>query len=267
LTSLLLTATFGRTYGWAELETLGLAFAGLVGALWLVRVEQETRDPVIDFTLLRNARFAGAAVAGMLSFVMVFGTTLLLPFYFTYVRGFGAGVTGGFLMLQPAVMLVLSPVAGALSDRFGTRGLCVAGLVGISAALLLLAEAGPDTAPWDLALRILLLGLGVAVFQAPNNSALMGSVPPQRLGTAGGMLAMTRNAGMVFGISLAGTLFDGRFRGDTGHGLQEFAAADAADFAGAMRLAFQVAAALGAPAILASLMQHPQQTHEKPTLF
>jgi EmrB/QacA subfamily drug resistance transporter len=267
LTAVLLTATFGRMYGWAELETLGLGFAGLVGVLWLIRVEQETRDPVIDFTLLRNARFAGAAIAGMLSFVMVFGTTLLLPFYFTYVRGYGADVAGGFLMLQPAVMLVLSPISGSLSDRFGTRGLCVAGLGLISAALLLIAEVGPATPAWDLALRMGLLGLGVAIFQAPNNSALMGSVPPQRLGTAGGLLAMTRNAGMVFGISLAGTLFDGRFRADAGHGLQEFAAADAADFAGAMRLAFQVAAALGAPAILASLLQHPRQAGEKPTFF
>lgn len=267
LSAVLLTATFGRTYGWAALETVGLGFAGLVGALWLIRVEQEIPEPVLDLTLLRNPRFSGAALAGMLAFVMTFGGTLLLPFYFTYVRGYGADVTGLFLMIVPTSMLVLSPLAGALSDRIGTRGLCVAGLGLMAAGLLVFAEAGTATAGWDLALRLGLLGVGLAIFQAPNNSALMGSVPPQRLGTAGGVLAMTRNAGMVFGIALAGTLFNGRFGSETGHGLQEFAAADAAEFMSALRLAFQVAAALGAPAILASLLRQPGRAHEKPTLF
>lgn len=267
LSALLLAVTFGRRDGWSSLETWATGFASLVSLLWLLRAEAETADPVLDLTLLRNPRFTGAALAGLLAFVMAFGVNYLVPFYLTYVRGGPPSEVGAFMTIVPVAMLFFSPVAGALSDRYGTRGLCVVGLTILGGGLLWLAELKAQSSGWALSLCLTAVGTGLAVFQAPNNSALMGSAPPQRLGTAGGMLAMTRNAGMVFGIALAGTLFDARFHAETGHALRALAAGEADVFMAAMRLAFQVGAALTAPAVLASLLKSPQTAHEPPTLF
>lgn len=267
LASILLAVTLGRRNGWSALETWATGFFGLVSLLWLLRAETETPDPVLDMTLLRNPRFTGAALAGLLAFVMAFGANYLFPFFLTYVRGAAPAEVGLYMAIVPIAMLVVSPFAGALSDRYGTRGLCVVGLTLLGAGLLGLAELRATTPAWAIALRLTVVGVGIAVFQAPNNSALMGSAPPQRLGTAGGLLAMTRNAGMVFGVALVGTLFDARFHAETGHGLRALAAGETDVFIAAMRLAFQVGAALTAPAVLASLLKSPETAHEPPTLF
>ncbi len=69
-----------------------------------------------------------------------------------------------------------------------------------------LAGAGPDDSLGSVAARLAALGAGMGLFQPPNNSAVMGSLPRERLGTGGGMLATARNLGMVIGVSLAGAL-------------------------------------------------------------
>lgn len=267
LSAILLAAIFGRRNGWSALETWAAGFFGLVSLLWLLRAEQETPNPVLDMSLLRNPRFTGAACAGLLAVIMAFGVSYLLPLFLTFVRGAGPAEAGRYMLIAPVAMLALSPLAGALGDRYGTRGLCVIGLTMLGAGLLGLAELQAASPKWSIALRLGMVGAGLALFQTPNNSALMGAAPPQRLGTAGGVLAMTRNAGMVFGVALAGTLFDGRFHAETGHALRTLDGGEVEIFLAAMRLALQVGAALTAPAVLASLLKSPQTAHEPPTLF
>jgi MFS family permease len=65
------------------------------------------------------------------------------------------------------------------------------------------------TTPWGYALRYALMGVGVGMFQSPNNSAVMGAVPRDRLGVASGLLSITRTMGQVVGISLLGAMWSG----------------------------------------------------------
>ncbi len=82
----------------------------------------------------------------------------------------------------PLGMGLIAPLAGWLSDRFGSRKLTVVGLGLLFAGYLTLTTLDETTIALDYCMRFLLVGLGMGMFQSPNNSAIMGSVPRQRFG-------------------------------------------------------------------------------------
>jgi MFS family permease len=142
----------------------------------------------------------------MLSYVAQFASLFLLPFYLRS-RGLAADAAGVVLMAQPVVMMLTAPFAGSLSDRLGTRGPIVVGLVLLTAGLVLLSFVGRTTPMGWVVLGLAVSGLGFGAFVAPNNSRLLGAAPAHRRGIASGVLAGARNVGMVLGVGLAGAVF------------------------------------------------------------
>jgi EmrB/QacA subfamily drug resistance transporter len=206
LLALLLALNQGHAWGWGSAATLGLVClaAALLGAF--VAVERRRPEPLLDLGLFRRRVFSGAVFSAMLSYVAQFAVLFLLPFYLRW-RGLSPGEAGLVLTAQPAVMMVAAPLAGALSDRLGTRGLIVLGLLVLSAGLLGLSLVGPATPLAAVVLGLAVCGVGFGAFVAPNNSRLLGAAPPNRRGIASGVLAAARNVGMVLGVGLAGAVF------------------------------------------------------------
>jgi len=138
----------------------------------------------------------------MTQYVIVF----LTPFFLQRVMGYSAAGAGAIMTAFPLTVLVIAPLAGALSDKIGQRGLAFLGSLLCTFAAWALTGLNQQAAPLDVARRLSLFGLGTGLFQSPNNSAVMGAVPKFRLGIAGGVLATTRNVGMVLGIALGGAV-------------------------------------------------------------
>jgi MFS family permease len=129
-----------------------------------------------------------------------------MPFYLRQVLGLSAVRTGQMLMLVPLSVSFIAPVSGWLSDKIGTRLPAAIGLTISTFGLISLSRLGVREPMWDVAWRLLLTGAGSGVFQSPNSSAIMGSVPRNMLGVASGMVAMMRNFGMVSGVALIGAV-------------------------------------------------------------
>ena len=98
----------------------------------------------------------------------------------------------------------------SLSDRFGSRPITVAGLAMLTVGFLAVSSLDAETTTLGYVLRFLPVGLGVGMFQSPNNSAIMGAAPRDRLGIASGMLAVTRTLGQTTGIAVLGALWAGQ---------------------------------------------------------
>lgn len=108
---------------------------------------------------------------------------------------------------QPAMMAVVAPMSGWISDRFGPRLPSVAGMLAMAAGLGLVArEASSSDARLVLALAV--VGVGAGLFVAPNNAVIMTAAPRERQGTAAAMAATARNVGMTGGVALAIALRD-----------------------------------------------------------
>lgn len=187
---------------------VGLAAVALVLGGIFLRRELRSETPVVDLHLFRNRTFTGSAVAGFLIFVTVGAVNLVMPFYLTEAQGLPPRELGLVLTALPLVLAVVSPLSGWLTDRLGsTRGIAAAGGLFASCALLIIAGVAGTASPGGIAACLGGLGLAVGTFQSPNNTALMGAVPRERLGTAGGLLATVRVTGMLVGNQVGATAF------------------------------------------------------------
>jgi MFS family permease len=184
---------------------------GIAGVAWTLRVlgreGGRAGGPLVDLTLFRSPEFAWGLAAGFLAYAAMFSQTLLTPFLLSRVVGLEAGTLGLVLTSVPVALSVASPLSGWISDRFGARLLPAIGMLVLAAALGALSAAGPDVSVVAVSGGLATAGLGIGLFQSPNNAAVMGALPRERLGSGGGLLAMARNGGMAAGIALAGTLF------------------------------------------------------------
>lgn len=210
LLALSLALTLGQELGFTAPPIL-LLFATF-GAFLILFVWQERRhaQPMIDLRLFRNALFSVNLVTGFMVFVAIAGTIILIPFYLELVLGFPTGQVGLLMAVIPVGLGIVAPLSGALSDRVGTRPITVVGLLILVAGYFSMSTLTAGTTTVGFILRFLPLGIGMGVFQSPNNSAVMGAVPRRRLGIASGLLAITRTLGQTAGIAVVGALWAAR---------------------------------------------------------
>jgi MFS family permease len=141
-----------------------------------------------------------------------------MPFFLENVLGLDTRQVGLLLAVVPVAMGVVAPLSGSLSDRFGTRPITVIGLFVLLTGYYSLSTLDTGTTTLEYLLRFMPIGIGMGVFQSPNNSAIMGTAPRQRLGIVSGMLAVTRSLGQTTGIAVLGAVWASRvfyYAGDT----------------------------------------------------
>jgi MFS family permease len=134
----------------------------------------------------------------------------LMPFYLEGLCGYDTREIGLMLAAVPIVMGVVAPLSGSLSDRFGTRPMAITGLLFLLIAYLAVRTLDLNTSTVGYVLRFIPFGLGMGIFQSPNNSAIMGTAPRDRLGVVSSMISLTRSLGQTVGIALLGTVWAGR---------------------------------------------------------
>jgi MFS family permease len=195
------------------------------------------------------------------------GVLFRLVFYLQGVRGVDP-VTAGIDLAPLALgLLVLSPISGALADRYGSRVLATLGMLVTAAGLLGLTTISADTPLWQLVVWQLVVGAGSGLFISPNTSAVMGVVPPDKRGVGSGMRAMLTSTGFVISIALAIGLvttamsptvlvavFSGTQSGSSGIDLQPFI--------GALHLAFGAGVVVSIVGAVLSLLRGGHRSWE-----
>lgn len=206
LLTLLLGLTNGQEQGFTDWLTLGLFAISALSLGLFVAIESRHPQPIIDPHLFSNRLFTVNLITGLTVFIGL-GSGVLLPFYLENVLGYGVQQVGLLLAVLPVALGITAPISGTLSDRFGARPITVSGLAVTVVGYLALSTLRTDTTALGFMLRYLPVGIGVGLFQSPNNSAIMGSVPSERLGIASSLLATTRSLGQTVGIAALGALW------------------------------------------------------------
>ncbi len=203
LLGLMISLAFGGLYGWTAPWVLGGILTFLLAAPVFVWVEWRSPEPLLDLNLFRNRLFAMGNLTGLLNGIARNSVLFLLVFYLQGAKGLDP-VTAGIMLAPLAVgLLVLSPISGALADRFGSRELATLGMVVTAIGLAGLMTLQVDTPYWQLALWQLIIGAGSGLFNSPNTSAVMGVVPPAQRGVGAGARMMLTQSGFVISIALA----------------------------------------------------------------
>ncbi len=207
---LLFGLTIGQLRGFTQPEVIILLILFILCGSIFILVEKKVAQPMLDLTLFDQTQFASHVVEGLLVFFANSGITFLIPFYLLNVLQHSSSTSGLMMGVIPIVMAIAAPVAGKLSDKYGTEKLPILGLFVLLLGLLSLSTVDVDTSIGGYVLRTVPIGLGLGLFQSPNNSAIMGLAPKNRVGVASGILALTRTLGQTAGIALASALWVGR---------------------------------------------------------
>jgi len=194
-------------FGWSH-PTFIIATAISCAALaLLVITELKTKTPIVSFSLFRNRLFSSS----MLSLFFITSTQsaigFLMPFYLQNIMGFSPSQMGWIIIAGSVVIVMVAPIAGWLSDRLGSRLLCTVGSGLIVIGQFFIASLDQSSSIPRIIFPFLLSGLGWAIFNSPNQSAILGSVPMDKAGAASGMTATTARTGGAMGIALSTTLF------------------------------------------------------------
>jgi nitrate/nitrite transporter NarK len=179
----------------------------VTGLLVIGAIARQRRAPgsVVDATLIRVPEFDAGLVAALLSYVILFGCLVAVPFYLVKERHFGAVEAGLELSALPVALALVAPLGGAIRDRIGPRVPTGLGMAVTAAGMGLLAASATRADLTVVSLAV--TGAGMGLFVAANNAATMFAAPAQRAGAAGGLLNMARGVGTALGVALTSLVF------------------------------------------------------------
>ncbi|HTW21220.1 MAG TPA: MFS transporter [Mycobacteriales bacterium] len=200
----------GHTMGWTKPFVLICMFGGLAVLGLFVVVETKVADPMFRLHLFRIRAFtmgnlsalcAALARGGLMFILIIWLQGIWLPQHgYTFQR---TPLWAGIYMIPLTVGFLLSgPLAGRLADRFGARPFATAG-VALSGIVFLLFDELPMnfTYVW-FAVLVLMVGLALGLFQAPNTANVMNSLPADQRGAGAGMLNTFQNSAQVLSIGV-----------------------------------------------------------------
>ena len=182
--------------------------SGFVLFYLFIRQEKKHKDPLIDLTLFSKSNdFTKASIA----FASVFASfpvyLFILPIIMINGLEMKAWDAGLALGLAAVATLLISPIAGNLSDRAGPEKLCMSGalMTGIGYMLLFLVNA--DSTVLSVLPAMALIGAGTGLFFSPNNNLMLASAPPERAGRVSGVFGVLRQSGYALGFAVTASLF------------------------------------------------------------
>lgn len=208
LSTLLVELTLGEQWGWIGLESVMLIL--ISGLCWIGFILVERRmgqRALLDLRLFTHNRlFAYANLSALLNYASYFGVSFMISFYLQQVLDLTVLEAGTILLTMPVTMAVLSPFAGWLSDKLGSRSLASGGMFIIAFGLLWLSFIGLSSPVWFVVMGLVIIGLGMGMFSSPNTSAVMGSVERRQLGVASGAVATMRFVGQSMSLAIMGAI-------------------------------------------------------------
>lgn len=216
----------------------------LISFIAFIIVEKKREFPLLQLEIFNNKLFSLSIFCGFISFVSIFCTNIIQPFYLQDVLNYSPSATGLILMSSPLILAVVAPFSGYLSDKIGSEFLTFIGLVITSISLLLMSTLNESSSLIIMLVYIGTMSIGNGLFQSPNNSLIMSTVPKNKLGIAGSVNALIRNIGMVCGIALSTTLLYNRMSYKIGSKVTDYVVGRNDAFIYGMRIVYITAAVI-----------------------
>ncbi len=207
LTALVLALVEGNSWGWESTAVISLLVASVALLVSFVVAETRVKAPIIDFHLFGSRNFIGAVVVAFIISFSMLGVFFFLALYMQNVLGYTALEAGVRFLPTTLVIMVVAPISGRLSDRYGPRWPITVGLALTALSLYSFSTISVSTTFSDLIFPFVLLGFGIALTMSPMSTAAMNAVDKTKAGVASGVLSMFRMIGGTFGVASLGALF------------------------------------------------------------
>ena len=202
LTIFLLGLTFGAIGGYA-ISDLTMMSAGVILMVIFGLAERRISQPTMDLTLFRNRQFSAGILSNLLAALARGSASIVLVFYFQGALLEDALTAGIKIIPFSIAFVVLGPLSGYLSDKYGSRRFATAGLLVSGIGFLFFALLPIGVSYSIFVLPMILVGAGGGMFVAPNIASIMNAVPINRRGIASGISATVLNSGFLVSIGIS----------------------------------------------------------------
>ncbi len=233
------------TMGWTSPFVLGCLSGGVALLVAFTFIERRVADPMFRLALFKIRAFTAGSLSSLLASVGRGGLMFMLIIWLQGIwlprHGYSFSQTplwaGIYMLPLTAGFLLAGPVSGYLSDRFGSRPFASGGMLVAASSFFLLELLPVDFSYWAFGLILLLNGLAMGAFAAPNRAGVMNSLPPEHRGVGSGMNSTFQNTAQVLSIGifftlmivgLSATLPSTLYHGLVAHGVPSSVAATAA---------------------------------------
>ncbi len=220
ITLLLVGVTYGlipygsNPMGWNNPWVIISMIAGLILLILFPIVETRVEAPMFRLDLFKNRSFAYANLAGLLGALgrggMMFMLILLLQGIWLPLHGYSYSSTpfwaGIYMLPLTAGIIIMGPISGILSDKYGPRWIATIGMIIVTLAFLLLAALPYNFTYIEFGLVLFMMGIGGGMFGSPNSASIMNSVPAQDRGVASGMMYTIMNTAFTASMAIFFTI-------------------------------------------------------------
>ena len=195
-----------NAYGWTSARIVGSFAVAVVSLVSFVMIERRRRFPMLDLTLFRSGTYTGANVSMLLVALSMFGVFFFVSLYMQNVLGYSAVQAGAAFLPMTVLIILIAPIAGKASDRFGSRWLMTIGMVLLGVQLLYFSQLSTTSDFWNLLPGFILGGFGMAMAMTPTAAAATRAVPVHKSGVGSAVLNAMRQVGGSIGIALMGAI-------------------------------------------------------------
>jgi MFS family permease len=206
-TVFMMSFMLGLTFSAYGLGSLNLVYVllpvSVVFLLFFIVWQRRVAYPLLDLKLFRIREITGGVVAVLLNVIAWGAFLLLLSLQFQLVLGESPLQAGLRIIPFEIAFLIVGPLSGRLSDKYGYARFTLLGLVLGSAALFLFYTVGENVSYTILTVYMVLLGVGTGLFLAPNLRSVMGALPSQRRGIGSALVSLFLNIGLTLSLNLA----------------------------------------------------------------
>lgn len=178
-----------------------------IGFVSFIVLESHISEPILDLKIFRSSLLSLSLLLSVMVLIVRSGITFILPFFLELVKEYPPLEAGFLMAIGPVSSTLIAPIAGSLSDRFGSRLVSLIGIFLMVIGCLTISTFNAQLTILGYVVRTFPLALGTGIFLSPNQSAVMGAVPPERLGIASGLLSLSQTLGETVGLALIATLF------------------------------------------------------------
>jgi EmrB/QacA subfamily drug resistance transporter len=203
IASLLFALALAQKGEWHNPLVGASTFVGFIALGFFIWWERHVHFPLLDLSIFSIAAFTLGNAARWFSFLIMSMSNLLMPFFLQLAMRLDPLSAGLLVAPTPFAMALLAPLTGWMSEKFAPERLCALGLAVNGVALVFLSYLRADASVMGVVFGLAVLGVGMGIFQTPNNNLLMSAVPRRRLGVGSSVLSIVRSLGHSIGATMA----------------------------------------------------------------
>ncbi|PQQ40840.1 MFS transporter [Photorhabdus luminescens] len=207
LSACIVVLSLGSEWGWLSFSTLGLLIISVVALVIFYHIEQRVSAPILQLHLFKNRTFIGAAIANAALAFFYCLAFFLMPLYLHTIKDLEGYQIGMMLLPTTAMVALLSPIVGRLTDRMGVKIILVSGFLFFAISAFLQTLFSEYSSLFSIAIAFTLMGIGWACVLGPSTVAALSSVPERMGAVAMGSSWTVHNIGGAVGLAFGLLLY------------------------------------------------------------